>query len=116
MTDVAAAIAAGDLSRRVPEAEPGTEVGALGIALNAMLASIETSFDERTRAEERLRQFVADASHELRTPVATIRGYAELHRAGALPAGAALDDARTAGRRVGKEAGSSCRFRGSPLA
>jgi two-component system OmpR family sensor kinase len=101
MTDVASAIAAGDLSRRVPEAEPGTEVGALGIALNAMLASIETSFDERTRAEERLRQFVADASHELRTPVATIRGYAELHRAGALPAGEALDDAM---RRTEQEA------------
>ncbi len=101
MTDVASAIAAGDLSRRVPEAEPGTEVGALGIALNAMLASIETSFDERTRAEERLRQFVADASHELRTPVATIRGYAELHRAGALPPGEALDDAM---RRTEQEA------------
>ncbi len=101
MTEVATAIAAGDLSRRVPETDPGTEVGALGAALNTMRTSIETSVDERARAEERLRRFVADASHELRTPVATIRGYAELHRTGALRDAGALDDAM---RRTEQEA------------
>jgi two-component system OmpR family sensor kinase len=77
------AIAAGDLSQRVEPDGPRTEVGRLGGALNAMLARIERAFDERLAAEERLRQFVADASHELRTPVTSIRGYAELFRRGA---------------------------------
>ncbi|GIG38819.1 sensor histidine kinase [Cellulomonas phragmiteti] len=80
----AAAIAAGDLSQRVPTAPPSTEVGRLGDALNGMLAQIEQAFDARTASEARMRRFVADASHELRTPLATIRGYAELYRMGAL--------------------------------
>jgi two-component system, OmpR family, sensor kinase len=77
------AIAAGDLSQRVEPDDPRTEVGQLGDALNAMLAEIERAFDDRVAAEERLRRFVADASHELRTPVTSIRGYAELFRRGA---------------------------------
>jgi two-component system, OmpR family, sensor kinase len=84
MTETAEAIAAGDLSRRVPEGTPGTEAGSLGVALNGMLGRIEEAFDQRTASEDRLRRFVADASHELRTPVTTIRGYAELYRTGAL--------------------------------
>src|SRR5690348_7028392 len=83
----AAAIAAGDLSRRVPEHDPRTEVGRLGRALNMMLAQIESAFHARERSEasarrseERMRQFVADASHELRTPLTAIRGYAEYYR------------------------------------
>lgn len=84
MTATASSIAGGDLSGRVPDVAPGTEAGALGMALNQMLGRIEDAFAQRTRSEERLRRFVADASHELRTPLATIRGYAELHRAGAL--------------------------------
>jgi two-component system OmpR family sensor kinase len=83
MADKSGAIAAGDLSQRVEPADPRTEVGQLGGALNTMLAQIERAFDERLAAEERLRQFVADASHELRTPVTSIRGYAELFRRGA---------------------------------
>ena len=79
----AGAIAAGDLSRRVERAEPRTEVGRLGISLNAMLARLEQAFAERRASEERLRRFLADASHELRTPLASIRGYAELFRIGA---------------------------------
>ncbi|GAA1503314.1 HAMP domain-containing sensor histidine kinase [Dactylosporangium maewongense] len=83
----AEAIAAGDLTRRVPEAHPRTEVGGLSTALNTMLGQIETAFEERRASEEaalaseeRMRRFVADASHELRTPLTSIRGFAELHR------------------------------------
>jgi two-component system OmpR family sensor kinase len=76
-------IAAGELSRRVSPATPRTEVGRLGLALNAMLDRLEQAFAERTASEDRLRRFLADASHELRTPLASIRGYAELFRMGA---------------------------------
>lgn len=79
----AKAIAAGDLTRRVPESDPDTEVGALASALNVMLAQIEGAFAARSASEERMRAFVADASHELRTPLTTIRGFAELYRQGA---------------------------------
>src|SRR3954447_21446957 len=83
MGETAGAIAGGDLSRRVSPATERTEVGRLGLALNAMLVQIEKAFDERQASESRLRQFLADASHELRTPLASIRGYAELFRIGA---------------------------------
>ncbi|MCW2862308.1 MAG: histidine kinase [Actinoallomurus sp.] len=83
----AEAIAAGDLSRRVPDADPRTEVGRLGNALNGMLAQIETGFRAQSASEAtaresegRMRRFVADASHELRTPLAVIRGFAEYYR------------------------------------
>jgi two-component system OmpR family sensor kinase len=83
MGETADAIAGGDLSRRVSPATERTEVGRLGLALNAMLGQIEKAFAERQASENRLRQFLADASHELRTPLASIRGYAELFRIGA---------------------------------
>jgi two-component system OmpR family sensor kinase len=94
MTRAAEQIAvAEDLSVRIDSAPPGTEAGELGRALNTMMARIEESFQQRARTEQLLRQFIADASHELRTPVATIRGYAELYRAGGLADSADLDDA-----------------------
>ncbi len=83
MEVTAGEIAGGELSRRVSPATPRTEVGRLGLALNAMLDRLEQAFAERKASEERLRQFLADASHELRTPLASIRGYAELFRMGA---------------------------------
>jgi two-component system OmpR family sensor kinase len=83
MEVTAGEIAAGELSRRVSPASSRTEVGRLGLALNAMLDRLERAFAERAASEERLRQFLADASHELRTPLASIRGYAELFRMGA---------------------------------
>ena len=89
-------IAAGDLSRRVPESDPRTEVGSLSVSFNAMLGRIEDSFRaqeaseaEARASEERMRRFVADASHELRTPLTSIRGFAELYRQGAVPPGPA---------------------------
>jgi two-component system OmpR family sensor kinase len=76
-------IAGGQLDRRVSPATERTEIGRLGLALNAMLERLEQAFAARTESEERLRNFLADASHELRTPLASIRGYAELFRMGA---------------------------------
>ncbi|KQT02602.1 histidine kinase [Cellulomonas sp. Leaf395] len=88
----AAAIADGDLSQRVPAAAEHTEVGRLGAALNGMLAQIEKAFGAQSASEARMRRFVADASHELRTPLATIRGYGELYRMGALTTTDQVDD------------------------
>ena len=122
----AVAIAGGDLSRRVPQRDPRTEVGRLSLALNQMLGQIETAFAQRTasefaarrsedaarrseeialrseenarQSEERMRRFIADASHELRTPLTSIRGFAELTR----QKGAAADPATM--RRIEDEA------------
>jgi two-component system OmpR family sensor kinase len=77
-------IAAGDLSARMPDANPHTEVGRLVTSLNSMLTRIESAFDARTESENKLRRFVADASHELRTPLTAIRGFSELYRQGAV--------------------------------
>ncbi|HWM60314.1 MAG TPA: HAMP domain-containing sensor histidine kinase [Pseudonocardia sp.] len=72
------------LVERVPDVDPGTEVGQVGAALNRMLDHVGSSLQARHDSETRLRQFIADASHELRTPLAAIRGYAELSRRGEL--------------------------------
>ena len=85
--ETAGEIAAGHLNRRVPERDPRTEIGSLGRSLNTMLSQIETAFHAQEeseaaahRSEERMRRFIADASHELRTPVTAIRGFAEYYR------------------------------------
>ncbi|MGQ4616836.1 ATP-binding protein [Nocardia sp. R7R-8] len=95
----AAAIARGDLHRRVPVGNTNTEVDRLSRSLNGMLAQIQRAFtttaaseEAARRSEERMRRFVADASHELRTPLTTIRGFAELYRQGAVNDPAALMD------------------------
>ena len=93
MGKTADAIAAGDLSRRVSPASERTEVGRLGLALNAMLGQIERAFGERQASEDRLRRFLSDASHELRTPLTSIRGYAELFRMGATAGGEGTEKA-----------------------
>ncbi|HEY0813761.1 MAG TPA: HAMP domain-containing sensor histidine kinase [Pseudonocardia sp.] len=72
------------LAERVPDADPDTEVGQVGAALNRMLDHVGAALEARQDSEMQLRQFVADASHELRTPLAAIRGYAELSRRGPL--------------------------------
>jgi two-component system, OmpR family, sensor kinase len=101
MGNTADAIAGGDLSHRVQPADPRTEVGRLGIALNAMLERLERAFAAQKASEERLRRFLADASHELRTPLASIRGYAELFRIGAARQPAETEKAM---RRIEQEA------------
>ena len=98
----AAAIAAGDLTRRVPQSDPRTEVGRLAGALNGMLSQIESAFRAREASEQeartsetRMRRFITDASHELRTPLTSIRGFAELYRMGAVPEESDVDRVMT---------------------
>jgi two-component system OmpR family sensor kinase len=93
-------IAAGDLTQRLPEGHPRTEVGSLSRSFNTMVAQIETAFTAQAASqrqahvsEQQMRRFVADASHELRTPLTSIRGFAELYRQGALPEGPDVDRA-----------------------
>jgi two-component system, OmpR family, sensor kinase len=89
----------------VPDTDPRTEVGRVGLALNRMLAHVGEALARRQASEERLRRFAADASHELRTPVATVRAHAELalkHPDG-LPEGTrhALERIQSESRRMG---------------
>jgi len=90
--ETAELIAAGDFSARLPDSKPNTEVGRLVTSLNQMLTRIEESFAVKEESENKLRRFVADASHELRTPLTAIRGFAELHRQGAVADGEATKE------------------------
>jgi signal transduction histidine kinase len=74
----AEAITDGDLVHRVPHANSRTEMGRVAEALNVMLARIQSGFDELQASKTRLRRFVSDASHELRTPIAAVSAYAQL--------------------------------------
>lgn len=80
MITSAGRIAEGDLTERTAVTETNSEVGRLGTALNTMMDRIEHAVAETTASEERMRRFVADASHDLRTPLTSVRGYAELYR------------------------------------
>ncbi|MFN8169407.1 MAG: HAMP domain-containing sensor histidine kinase [Candidatus Nanopelagicales bacterium] len=82
---------------RVQAPIPTTEVGQVGLAVNAMLDHVESSLQTRADTEDRLRRFVSDAGHELRTPLAAVRGYSELMRRGA---GADPEQARLAAERI----------------
>ncbi|MEV6957408.1 ATP-binding protein [Streptomyces sp. NPDC051183] len=85
MEATAGFITAGNLSQRVSDADPHTEPGRLGGAMNAMLGRVQNEIAARTASEQKLRRFLADASHELRTPLTSIRGFAELSRRGGDP-------------------------------
>ena len=82
---------------RVPDPIPTTEVGQVGLAVNAMLDHVENSLRRRADTEDRLRRFVSDAGHELRTPLSVVRGYAELMRRGA---GSDPEQSRHAAERI----------------
>jgi len=101
MASQADRITAGDLTDRVSPADAGSEVGRLGMALNGMLARIESSVAEREASQELMRRFFADASHELRTPLASLRANAELYQQGALSRRPQVDEAM---RRISLEA------------
>ncbi|MCH8911562.1 MAG: HAMP domain-containing histidine kinase [Chloroflexi bacterium] len=100
MVDTAIAIAGGDLTKRVHDVDSSTELGRLGTALNEMLVQIEDAITQEQAAKERLTNFIADASHELRTPIAAVLGYSELYRNGALLEKKDIDNAM---RRIGTE-------------
>lgn len=84
MIGTAESIAGGDLSSRVLELPPNTELGRLGNSLNEMLSHLEHAVETERESNHRMRRFLADASHELRTPLTALRGYAELKRKGGL--------------------------------
>lgn len=94
-------IADGDFSKRIIVRTPGTEVGHLGQSLNVMLDEIDAAFDDRSKTIDQMRRFVGDAGHELRTPLVSVRGYAELYRMGAIQT---PDDVAQAMGRIESEA------------
>ena len=94
-------ITAGDLTDRVAPADTGTEVGRLSAALNGMLARIESSVAEREASQQLTRRFFADASHELRNPLASLRANAELYQQRAIPGRPDVDETI---QRISKEA------------
>ena len=78
LTDAARAMADGDFSVRVPETKSTREVGELSAAFNSMA-------DELSAVEDSRREFVANVSHELRSPITAISGYIEGMRDGVIP-------------------------------
>jgi len=101
MASEADRINAGELAHRVDTDNPHSEVGRLGLALNGMLSRIEASVAEHKASQERMQRFFADAGHELRTPLASLRANAELYEQGALSERSQVDEAV---RRIGLEA------------
>ena len=97
----------GNLSRRLPVANPKDEVGHLATTINGLLSRLEAAFARREEALERQRRFAADASHELRTPLTSISGHARM-----LDEWALEEDPERARRSVGAIRREAARMRG----
>jgi two-component system, OmpR family, sensor kinase len=78
VTSAASKMGEGDLSKRLPVANPKDELGRLVITINGLLARLEAAFRRREEALSRQQRFAADASHELRTPLTSISGHARM--------------------------------------
>ncbi len=76
--------AAGDLTPQPIPADRGQQLGELAVAYNGAIAQVERAFAERERANDAMRQFIADASHQLRTPLTVVRGFIAILRKGDL--------------------------------
>lgn len=70
-------MAGGDLSTRAP-VHSGDEIGQLARQFNQMAAHLEASFTQLSTERDALRRFIADASHELRTPVTALQNFLDL--------------------------------------
>jgi len=84
VTSAASKMGEGDLSKRLPVANPKDEIGRLVITINGLLSRLEAAFVRMQESLERQRRFAADASHELRTPLTSIHGYAQMLKEWAL--------------------------------
>ncbi|HET7478508.1 MAG TPA: HAMP domain-containing sensor histidine kinase [Rubrobacteraceae bacterium] len=78
VTSVAREMSESDLSKRLPVANSGDEIGRLATTINGLFSRLETAFADREETLERQRRFAADASHELRTPLTAISGHARM--------------------------------------
>ena len=96
VTDTAGRLAAGDLGARSRLPDRSDEVGTLARAFDDMADRIEAAFAAQQESEAQVRRFIADASHELRTPVTALKGYVDVLRRGAGRDPESLDTALTA--------------------
>jgi two-component system OmpR family sensor kinase len=85
LDDVTAALqrfASGDLTPQLIAADERHELGGLAVAYNGAIEQMERAFAGRDRANASMRQFIADAGHQLRTPLTVVQGFIAILRRG----------------------------------